>query len=81
MQVMDRVGRQAATGDSDLPGHRSWRVMPPTGPAGHFAEQVIPGYVLLTAPDHNNPAGVRFTDRPEPVAPPPDLPVEIPADA
>lgn len=67
MVVMDRLGIQVTGGDADQPGNRSWTVARPTMPSGPYAEQVIRGYVPLTAPQHNNPAGVRFTDRPEPV--------------
>jgi hypothetical protein len=35
-------------------------------PSGPYAEQVIAGYVALTAPQHNNPRGVRWMDRTEP---------------
>ena len=79
MQVMNRLGMQVTSDVADRPDHRSWRVLAPTatmaasGPSAHgepYAEQVIADYVALTAPLHNNPAGVRFWDRPEPVAQP-----------
>jgi hypothetical protein len=79
MQVMNRQWAQVTSDVPDWPGHRSWRVLAPVAtmaasgspaPGEPYAEQVILGYVALTAPLHNNPAGVRFWDRPEPVARP-----------
>ena len=65
IEVMNKMGVQVMNKPSDQPGHRSWRVLEPTVPPGPFAEQVIDGYVELTAPQHNNPRDLRFVDRPE----------------
>ena len=65
MEVMNKMGVQVMNRPSDQPGHRSWRVLEPSVPPGPFAEQVIDGYVELTAPQHNNPKDLRFVDRPE----------------
>jgi hypothetical protein len=66
IEVMNKMGVQVMHKPSDQPGNRSWRVLEPSVPPGPFAEQVIDGYVELTAPQHNNPAGyVRFVDQPE----------------
>jgi hypothetical protein len=71
MLVMDRLIRRMADNASDRPGGRTWRVAAPTMPDAPYAQQVIAGYVALTAPQHNNPRGVRFADRPELVIPMP----------
>lgn len=63
MVLMDRVGVRAAKAKA---GYAEGELPLPDGQAdgdGAFAEQLIESYVLLTAPGHNNPAGVRFTDR------------------
>lgn len=65
IEVMNKMGVQVMNKPSDQPGHRSWRVLELTVPPGPFAEQVIDGYVELTAPQHNNPRDLRFVDRPE----------------
>jgi hypothetical protein len=65
MMVMNKLGVSIALKPSDLPGHRSWRVLPSTEPLRPFAEQVVPGYLELTAPIHNNPKADRFIDRPD----------------
>jgi len=65
MTVMNKLGMNVTLKPADLPGHRSWRVLPSTEPSGPFAEQVVPGYLELTAPLHNNPKVDRFVDRPE----------------
>ena len=72
MVVMDRLGVRVTADASDRPDRRPWKVAQPTGLSGPLAEQVIDGYVPLTAPRHNNLAGVRFVDRPEQVSLPPD---------
>lgn len=65
MELMNKMGVHVMNRPSDQPGHRSWRVLEPTVPPGPFAEQVIDGYVELTAPQYNNPKDLRFVDRPE----------------
>ena len=66
IEVMNKMGVSVMTRPSDQPGNRSWRVLEPSVPPGPFAEQVIDGYVELTAPQHNNPdRRVRFVDQPE----------------
>ena len=65
IEVMNKMGIQVMNKPSDQPGNRSWRVLEPTVPPGPFAEQVIDGYVELTAPQHNNPKDLRFVERPE----------------
>jgi hypothetical protein len=65
IEVMNKMGVQIVSKPSDQPGNRSWRVLAPSVPPGPFAEQVIEGYIELTAPEHNNPKDVRFVDRPE----------------
>ncbi|HEY7983731.1 MAG TPA: hypothetical protein VID73_06160 [Ktedonobacterales bacterium] len=57
MHLMDRVGVAA------LPEAHHPPLETPTLVARPFAECVITGYVSLTSPRHNNPAGVRFVDR------------------
>lgn len=69
MLVMNVVGRGVLDVPADLPGDRTWRVLPPTEPHGPFAEIPIPAYTELTAPLHNNPRGVRFVDIPDPLMP------------
>jgi hypothetical protein len=64
MQVMDRLGVLLTANAADRPGARSWKVIQPTMPLGPYAEQVIRGYVALTAPWHNNVLGRRFADSP-----------------
>jgi hypothetical protein len=59
MQLMDRVGVVA-------PPYAARPL--DTAPAGvtrPYAEWVVTGYISLTAPRHNNPAGVRFAHRAE----------------
>jgi hypothetical protein len=65
MTVMNKLGISVTLKPSDLPGHRSWHVLPATAPLRPFAEQIVPGYLELTAPIHNNPKADRFIDRPE----------------
>jgi len=66
MELMNKMGVHVMSKPSDQPGNRSWHVLEPSVPPGPFAEQVIDGYLELTAPQHNNPARyVRFVDRPE----------------
>jgi hypothetical protein len=66
MRVMDQLGVQITTDAPDQPGQRTWRVAKRTMPEGPYAEQVIRGYVALTAPWRNNPIGRRFLDVPMP---------------
>lgn len=63
--LMDRLGIQLTADAVNRPGERTWRVMDPAQPSGPYAEQVIAGYVALTAPRHNNPRDVRWVDRTE----------------
>ncbi len=65
MRVMNALGINVLQKPADLPGQRTWRVVPPSEPLSPFAEQVVPGYLELTAPLHNNLKADRFTDRPE----------------
>lgn len=65
MEVMNRMGVQVMSRPSDRPGERSTRVLEPTNEPHSFAEQVIAGYVEMTAPWHNNVREVRFVDFPE----------------
>lgn len=65
MELMNKMGLHVMSKPSDQPGNRSWRILEPSVPPGPFAEQVIEGYVELTAPQHNNPKDVRFVDRSE----------------
>ena len=63
IELMNKMGVHIMSKPSAQPGNRSWRVLEPSIPPGPFAEHVIDGYVELTAPEHNNPAGyVRFVD-------------------
>lgn len=66
MLVMNRLGINVILRPSDLPGNRSWRVLPPQEPLSPFAEHVVPGYLELTSPLHNNLKGDSFVDRVEP---------------
>jgi len=66
MELMNKMGVHVMSKPSDQSGNRSWHVLEPSVPPGPFAEQVIDGYLELTAPQHNNPARyVRFVGRPE----------------
>ena len=65
IELMNKMGVQITSNPADQPGNRSWRVLEPSIPPGPFAEQIIEGYVELTAPQHNNPQDVRFVDLPE----------------
>jgi hypothetical protein len=65
MAVMNKLGVNVMIRPTDQPGERSWRVLAPTEPMSPFAEHVIEGYQELTSPQHNNPKGDRFVDRPE----------------
>ena len=65
IEVMNKMGVHVMNRPSDQPGNRSWRVLEPSIPPIPFAEQVIDGYIELTAPLFNNPTGKRFVDRPE----------------
>lgn len=64
MQVMDRLGVLLTANAADRPGARTWKVAEPTMPPGPYAQQVIQGYVILTAPRHNNVLGRNFSDAP-----------------
>jgi len=65
MMVMNALGINVTFRPSDLPGLRSWRVLPPTEPLSPYAEHVVEGYQELISPFHNNIKGDRFVDRPE----------------
>ncbi len=65
MVVMNAMGTNVADRPADLPGHRSWRVVPPTEPLSPYAEEVVKGYQELVSPLHNNIKADRFVDRPE----------------
>lgn len=65
MRVMNIVGVGALMRPADLPGDRTWRVLPSTEPPGPFAEIPIPAYTELTSPLHNNLRHHRFVDRPD----------------
>jgi hypothetical protein len=67
MLVMNVVGRSVLDMPADLPGDRTWRVLPATETRTPFAEIPIPAYTELTAPFHNNLRGVRFVDIPDPL--------------
>lgn len=65
MQVMNELGIKVAARPADLPGQRSWRVLPATEDpemVPPFAEHVVQGYRELTAPRHNNLLRHRFQD-------------------
>jgi hypothetical protein len=63
MLVMNKLDIGVLAQTADLPGERSLRVRPSTGPLAPFADHVIDGYLPLLAPIHNNLRGVRFIDR------------------
>lgn len=65
MTVMNKLGVSVALKPSDLPGNRSWHVLPSTEPLRPFAEQVVPGYLDLTTSIHNNPKNRQFIGYPE----------------
>ena len=65
MMVMNMLGINGTLRPSDLPGQRSWRVLPSTEPLSPYADQVVEGYQELTSPFHNNIKGERFVDHPE----------------
>jgi len=65
MLIMNALSVRVEAGPSDLPGHRTARVLPPKESPRPFAEEVIKGYQELTAPFHNNVKDVPFVDRPE----------------
>jgi hypothetical protein len=54
MRVMNELGINVMSKPADLPGMRSWRVVPPTEPLSPFAEHVVKGYLDMTPPWHNN---------------------------
>jgi hypothetical protein len=62
MRVMNMLGIDALVRPADLPGARTWRVLPPAEPPGPFAEIPIPAYTELTSPLHNNLCRHRFID-------------------
>lgn len=63
MLVMNQLGMNVIQKPADLPGHRSWRVLSATEALRPFAEHMVPGYLELTAPWHNNLQADRFVDR------------------
>jgi hypothetical protein len=65
MRVMNELGLKVILKPTDLPGMRSWRVVPPTEPLSPFAEHIMKGYLEMTSPWHNNINAHRFVDRPE----------------
>ena len=65
MEEMNKMGVHVMGRPSDQPGARSAEVLEPETFPRPFAEQVIEGYIELTAPRHNNIRDVRFVDRPE----------------
>ncbi len=65
MLVMNEVGIDTLMRPDDMPGERSWRVLPPTELDSPFAEEVVEGYQELVSPSHNNKKADRFVDRPE----------------
>ncbi len=65
IEVMNSMGVQVMSSPSDQPGERSRRVLKPTTQPHSFAEQVIEGYIEMTAPWHNNLREMRFVDFPE----------------
>jgi hypothetical protein len=67
MVLMNRLGSVeiASVEGGDQPSSHIWRPAEPSTPQGPSAEQTIEGYVLLRAPWHNNPGGVRWVDRHE----------------
>jgi hypothetical protein len=48
MEVMNKLGINIALKPADLPGQRSWKVLPPTEPLHPFAEFVVPAYRDMT---------------------------------
>ncbi len=65
MEEMNKMGVSVMSRPYDQPGERTDRVLEPDILPRPFAEQVIEGYVEMTAPWHNNIGGVRFVDFPE----------------
>jgi hypothetical protein len=65
MTVMNELGVSVALKPSDLPGNRSWHVLPATEPLRAFAEQVVPGYLDQTPSIHNNPVAHQLIGYPE----------------
>ena len=65
MLVMNALSVRVEAHPTDLPGHRTARVLPSQESPHPFAEEVIKGYQELTAPIHNNVKDVPFVDRPE----------------
>jgi len=67
MLMMNVVGIEVAVKPADLPGKRSWRVLPPTETIDQpYADHVVEGYQELVSPTHNNLKDDRFVDRVEP---------------
>ncbi|GCE49148.1 hypothetical protein EI42_05527 [Thermosporothrix hazakensis] len=62
MMVMNRLGTEIMSRGSDLPGQRSWRVLPAQEPLTPFAEHLFPAYQELVAPYHNNIMEHHFAD-------------------
>ena len=65
MVVMNKLGMSVMHKPADLPGQRSWRVLPTEKPLKPFAEHIVAGYQELTTPLHNNLLAKRFVDRAE----------------
>ncbi len=65
MIVMNKLGIHVTAHSTDIPGQRTTRVEPGTTPMPPYAEEVIPNYLEMVAPWHNNLKGDRFVDRPE----------------
>ncbi len=65
MRVTNAMGESVADKPADLPGNRSWRVVPPTEPLHPYAEHIVEGYQELVTPTHNNIKKDRFVDRQE----------------
>ena len=65
MRVMNELGMSVIAKPADLPGMRSWRVVPPTEPLSPFADHVVVGYQKILSPWHNNINAHPFVDRHE----------------
>ena len=48
MEVMNKLGINVMLKPADLPGLRSWKVLPPKEPLGPFAEFAVPAYRDMT---------------------------------
>jgi hypothetical protein len=65
MTVMNHLDMDGLARGIEGPHAQAWLFKAPEQPRAPFAEQIIPGYLQMLAPQFNNVRGVRFVDRSE----------------